>query len=181
MRRSKLVAVVAFLSIWGTSISSVSARTESEPESLRGLQGVGFVLVEDVLVDELPSILKKYGLTTEQLQSDLNLRLRKAGIPELPDKKLGGAVNLLYVRITTHQEQRDQFLCFTIEVVFKEQATLKRNPATMALATIWESNSTGVVGLSNVKSLREGVFQQVDEFIKDYLSANPKKGVGLTK
>ncbi len=174
MSRSNLVAIVVFLCIWGTSITSVSARTEKERESLRGLQGVGLVLVE-----ELPSNLEKYGLTTGQLQSDLELRLRKAGIPVSSGKDFESAVNHLYVRITTHQDR--EINAVAIEITFKEPAKLMRNPSALAFATTWESNSVGVVGLSNVKSLREGVFQHVDEFIKDYLSVNPQKRSGLTK
>jgi len=67
--------------LWGiiglSGAGSWAGDSELDRATLRGLQGV------DVIVENLTPEVERAGLTRQQLQTDVELRLRKAGIPLL--------------------------------------------------------------------------------------------------
>lgn len=159
---------------WVAVSEAVAKSPKEQQESLRGLKGV-FVLVEAVDKD-----IEKLGLTRDQLYSDVELRLRKAGIPDPKTEGMaediikGGTFPFLYVRVAAHKDASGLF-AFSIEVDFKQSVTLTRDPTIKALGTTWESGSVGTVGASNLQMIREAVSNHVDKFIRDFLSMNPTR------
>ncbi len=152
--------VVAFLLLPTVSIA------KGDPEPLRGLKGV------HVLVENIDSQAERLGLTRAQIQTDVELRLRKAGVRVLTEKErleTPGCPHL-YVNINTPIGQG--LVVYSISVELFELVTLARGFVTDG--AIWNIRFAGCVGTSNIRKVREGVGDCVDKFINDYLAANPK-------
>lgn len=167
---SKVVValVVALLLLPG-----VSHALTVKQETLVGLKGVA------VLVEALPPQIERPGLTYDQIQSNIELRLRKAGV-----KVLGRELNdtpgwpTLYVRVGL--VSGSGHCAYSTHVALQEQVTLARGFKTYS--SIWEADSVGgIVGIvgdiktGNIMQIWKEVRDGVDIFINDYLAANPKK------
>lgn len=150
---------------------------EAEDERVARLRGLDAVVVS---VDKLGKDVEDDGLTSDQLQQDVELRLRKAGIRVLSQTewKEKPLTPVLYVR--SHLVKGKGSLAglyFThLSFALGEYARLVRNPAIIAIAMTWESqSSTGSVGTQKVRQFRESVADKTDEFTNAFLAANPKK------
>jgi hypothetical protein len=80
----------------------------------------------------------------------------------------------LYVNVNTSVFEEIGRASFSIQVRLEERAALYRD-STLCLAPIWEKGSVGGCSSSHLKEyVREGLRDYLDEFINDYLAANPK-------
>jgi len=139
--------------------------SEYTRRSLRGLQGVA------VIVEPLGTELERVGFTTGAIQTDVELKLRVAGIPVLKPKSRGGWLRVS-IEIDTSAVPKWPFI---IRVEMRE-VTLGRDPSIIVpFVRTWYVEAFGVVPISQVPSLRDDVKDQVDKFINAYLSVNPKK------
>ena len=137
---------------------------------MKGLKGVG-VIVED----QKPEV-EQSGLVTSTIQTDVELKLRQAGIPVLRNteySKAGSAVLDISVSILTSNGPN---WSYAITVQLDQDATLLRDSSMVApLATTWEVGVFGSIGKQSVRSLRDDVKDLVDKFINAYLAVNSKK------
>ena len=81
---------------------------------------------------------------------------------------------ILYINVNTVVFEESHRAAFSIQVQLGERAALYRD-ATLCIAPIWEK--TAVAGCSTIdlkEYVREGLRDYLDEFINDYLAANPK-------
>jgi hypothetical protein len=102
------------------SLATVAPQsTTDERDSLIGIPGVR-VLIENLSADALAT-----GLSADQLKTDVELKLRLAGI-----KVISLPINGLYVQITYLKAETVQgeigFSCY-VEVSFRQPATLSVN------------------------------------------------------
>jgi len=181
-----LSLVLAFL-ITGGSVVAKASDSESSRKSLRGIAAIE-VVVENPSKDALD-----LGLTEEKLQTDVELRLRKAqikvGRPALPQTFPGidwletyvNAIATLYVRVSVMKHGDADFTpgcirlpvhAIVIEVELYQPVQLLRDSNVKPLASTWSTTFWGF--MSSERSIRESVADQVDEFINAYLSVNPK-------
>jgi hypothetical protein len=167
MRKKGLAAILAIAFLLITSVSL--AGDELEQRALRGLNGV-YVLVE-VLNPEA----ERLGLTQDQIKTDVELRLRKAGVRVLTneDRYKTPGMPYLYVNVNTSFKSGTGLCAHSVGVELKEMVMLARRFETVG--SIWRTGSVGTVGIANIKELRGSVGDLVDEFINDYLAANPNK------
>jgi hypothetical protein len=150
--------------------------TKNTRETLRGLTGV-HVAVENVSPD-----LEGAGLTKSQLQTDAELRLRKAGIQVLTwEESLATSGRpYLYIRVTGFRVNNIQtgrplgYVAFT-EVALNQDVWLERESAIGVYDDVtWSSaGMLESVNSSNVRAIRESAADQVDLFINAYLAVNP--------
>lgn len=144
--------------------------TERSRRALRGLKGVG------VVVDGLKPEVEQNGLTASAIQTDVELKLRQAGIPVLDSDesgKAGSAILEISVSVLTSSDGRSAYM---ITVGLDQDANLVRDPSIFtALATTWQVGVLGSIGRPNVRSLRDVVKDLVDKFINAYFAVNPKK------
>lgn len=151
--------------------SIATAQRSLGRETLRGLRGV------KVSIDNFVPEAEKEGLSKSQLQVDVELRLRKAGIRVLTEEEWLKTPGMpaLYVLVTTH-ENKIGVHAFSIRVKLRQEVKLVRQPNfRTVLAGTYETNGyVGTVGSSNLRNLREAVADEVDVFINDYLAENPK-------
>jgi hypothetical protein len=131
-----------------------------------------------VLVETLKPEVEENGLTKTAIQTDVELKLRQAGIPVLDAKdpklpKLEVAALEINVNIVTSS---DGIWVFTVSVALGQNVRLVRDPSIIGVfANTWDVVETGRVGKPNVRELRDLIKDGVDTFINAYLSVNPKK------
>jgi hypothetical protein len=143
--------------------------------SLKDLRGV------TVLVEFLNPEAEEYGLTRKSIQTDSELRLRQSGIKVIPLNEHSLLDATLYINVGTVLS--DEFpnidfriVAVNIQVEVRQRAMLYRDPKIWCSATMWKN---GHIVLCEVSKLRSGVKEilqdKIDEFINDFLAANPKK------
>jgi hypothetical protein len=135
---------------------------EKEQAGLQGLLGVYPVISVDRGAEQ-------DGPIKTQLKTDVELRLRKAGIMlTLPNQGATYTPPLLWVIVSS----------YTIEVQLQQTAMLVRDLSAETYyqwhAITWERGVQGTISLYSPHDIRDRVGDLVDEFINDYLNANPR-------
>ena len=171
-RRVACVAV-ALVALAGSFLWIALARADGKFEraTLRGLKGV------QVVVEELRPEIERAGLKKQQLQTDVELRLRKAGIRVLTRKerlKTPGTP-LLYLNVNALTAVDNKAVVFGISVELNQEVRLVRDPKIIVDATTWSTDSVGIADVNNIRDIRRRVGDRVDVFINAYLAMNPKK------
>ena len=147
----------------------------TEREVLRGVRSV-YVLIEDLSEDAMDA-----GLTQGTLQTDVEVKLRTAGITVASDENRWLAENIpnitLYVNANIMKAAYTPNYAVNISVEVWDLVILYRdgNPY-FTTATIWSGAGLGLYGENWVRDdSRQKIKDYVDEFINDYLAENPKK------
>ncbi len=173
MRRTPLLLFASFLTVvLSTSISAQSLGKET----LRGLKGV-YVLVENLDADT-----ERAGLWKSQIQTDAELKLRKAGVRVATETE---SINdygfaTLYINVGTNSLKGSNtgLYAFNVTIQAEQMARLARLPATLppVVSVTYEViGQFGTVGESHLRDqLRSVVNDGIDTFLNDYLAVNPK-------
>jgi hypothetical protein len=131
--------------------------------SLKGIKAVA------VVVEKMRADAERDGLTRNQLQTDVEQRLRQAGITV--DNQAPG---FLAIFVNTLKVESG-FYVYAIRVQFKQTVRIERNSKIAVLASTWEAPSVvGTVGTRALRDVRGSVRDRVDEFINAYLEQNPR-------
>ena len=129
-----LVGLAVLWGIMGLSGGgSWASDSETSRATLRGLEGVC------VLIEDLTPEIEQAGLTKSQLQTDVELRLRQAGIPVLPQKE-GGRMTTspcLYVGVGLWQIPSVPAYGLMIEVKVLQWVSLVRDPSLTIGTRTW--------------------------------------------
>ncbi len=140
------------------------ADTPGQRATLKGIKAVA------VAVEDTNATAERDGLTRNQLQTDVEQRLRRAGITV--DNHAPG---LLAVFVNTLKIESG-FYAYAIRVQFRQRVRMERNLKIAALASTWEAPSVvGTVGTKALRDVRGSVRERVDQFINAYLEQNPKQ------
>ncbi len=127
------------------------------------------------MVESVASDAERDGLTRSQLQTDVEVRLRKAGIRVLTEGERqdmpGGPY--LYVSVNTLKRE-DGIYVVSIFVDLRQKVFLARKPSFSMYKATWDMSSIGAVGAARLRTVRTGVADIVDTFISDYLAVNPR-------
>ena len=166
------LAIILCLLMNGSAAFAVdSAATR---ETLKGLQGV-YVIVEEMQ----PNIQKyalKPGLTKEQLQKDIELRLKEKGIKTLSRdewvKTPGKPV--LYVSVNTHETEKYQY-AYDIKIELQQVVKMETNPKINALAATWSMNMTGMANIGSLNIIKGDVDVLLARFQQAYWAVNGKR------
>ncbi len=131
------------------------------------LKGIGSV---KVFVEGVDPADKTRGLTRAQLQSDVESRLRKAGISVSAE-----ATEYLYVNVNTLRS-RQSVTSFSVVVMVRQSAHLVRDPSIAIPAAItWWKGTDGMIVTDDLTGVRDAVGDLVDQFIAAYRKQNPKR------
>jgi len=159
----RLLAATLLLFFLEGSIQIISAQTDAV-KTLRGLRGVG------VIIEGTGSDAKKAGLTESQLRTDVEVELRKAGIPVLTENKRYSTPGMPYLHVNVTSVTLGGNLkwvyAYNVSISLKQMVDLGRNRSIGTVAETWNSTYVGGVG--------EKVRDYINEFINDYLTVNPK-------
>ncbi len=141
------------------------AASEHQTASLRGIRSMS-VVVEEIK----PGIS---GLTEKAIQTDVELKLRMTGV-----KVDSSAKTYLYVQVTwlsTHMGGRHVGYGYYVQVKF-EQGVTALETGWQGIASTWGSGSIGSSPTEGAgRRIRRTVKENVDEFLNDYLSVNPRQ------
>jgi hypothetical protein len=167
MKRALLVLISLAFSV------NAAAQGSRGKESLKGLHGF------HVVVERLNPELERDGLAARQIQMDIELRLRKAGIKVFSEGEANKADGPAVLRVTVDAVKGDDVLENLYAVHMGVELwqgvylyRLEKSPA-FAAAT-WTIRGTAFVGREKLDAVRSYLAGQVDEFINDYLTANSK-------
>jgi hypothetical protein len=152
----------------------IAAQEDSERRSLRGLQGIR------VVIEGMGSTAERHGLTTTQVRTDVELRLRQAGIRVLTfdERDFFSGDPFLYVNI--HMIFGDGpaagLVVCNIDVELRQAVRLQRDQDIGLLGvTTWQIGSTGFMSEARLHKLRGNLGDLIDRFINDYYAANPER------
>ncbi len=142
--------------------------------SLTGLKAV------QVMVEDLHPDAERDGLHRTTIQTDVELKLRQAGIKVLTEAESLASPGMPYLYInvgTLPPETQRGLYAYSIAVRLQQNARLERDPRILvASAATWSAPvQFGTVGTTNLQQLRGTVKDLVDQFINAWLSVNPKQ------
>ncbi len=135
-------------------------------EPLKGIKGI-FVMIEN-----LSPVAKELGITGESLNTEVELKLRLAGIKIPRSEEKDSAFGILYVNLNIIREK--SIYVFNINVEFKEIVYIKRINQRRPLTT-WDDSYVGLTQKDSSSFIREKLKRILDTFLNDYLAVNPKK------
>ena len=167
MHYKRLIALIVVICLGAPSLSWAY----DQKEILRGLKGV------KVVVENIPPDIERLGLTRRDIQSDVENRLRQAGIKVWPDYK-PPSMTALYVNVhTLNPSQAKSIIVYSINVMLFENSYLKRDIGSVGdlrevRAANWVKAMVGFTGTNNVREIRKKVEAEVDKFISDYKTVN---------
>ncbi len=136
------------------------------PEARASLKGIAQVRVWVV-----PPGVEGDGLTKEQLQADVELRLRQAGIALAPATPSTAPV--LWILLTIDRVPGLTFYAASIRVELFQFVRLSRNTVGLPAPT-WGLEGIGSVPVDEPSELRSWARDFVDRFISAYLEQNPR-------
>ena len=151
--------------------SLAQKNTDSELESLRGLQGV------EVVIEGVPPEVQKDGLLESEIQAAVERILKSSGIPlrTRSERLMMPSAPYLYVRATTIKNRR-RFYVYSVEISLIQKVSLVHRPGNVTVSAVtWEKTMTGSVPkakISQVISL--SIEPPVQTFANDFLRANPR-------
>ena len=140
--------------------------TQIDRASLTGLA------VMSVEVEDLGPLVGKLGLTAAGLQTDVERRLRAAGLSITPD-----ADAYLYVHVTVADPGGALPLPYVVDVSLMQEVTLPRGVKTRTplQCPTWSLNRLGLTTADRLRPiLTDRINEFVDQFVVAYRSVNPK-------
>jgi hypothetical protein len=183
MKCLKLVGLTLLVLIVGSS-AAVAGDDQYSRATLAGIRGVG------VLVENPVSGAKEMGLTATIIQTDVELKLRLAGIPVLTlDEALKEpGVPLLYISPHVLIKENDNLWAADVSVELTQNVRLERDSTNANLVPTWYRSMlfNGKTGtLSQLQheipeQIRSGIKDLVDVFINAYLAMNPRTNADST-
>jgi hypothetical protein len=196
-----------------SSLNKPPARFNTK-DVLTGIEGV------EVVVENLPAVVEKYGLRKQDLHTAIEQQLRQRRIDVIeepqtegppaedveqtqePDEALMQMANseseekfledvraylqqrqprsssaILDVSINAVAEETAGFASYSIHVQFVQTVVLLGPNPRRSHATTWQMATVGYVSLDEFNGLGGRVRDAVEEFISDYIEANPDKGL----
>ena len=131
--------------------------------SLKGLKAIG------VLVEKMSPEAEKEGLTQEQVQKDVELRLKDSGVPVARE-----AAGFLYVTVQPTRSPGASGYSYSVLLEFTQPVLLVRDTQILVLATTWSLFTTGTAAEGKLSLARVDVASLVDKFVNAYQSVNPR-------
>ena len=148
----------------------------SSMESLRGLKGV------EVLVEELSPELENFSLTMLQIQTEVEAKLRTAGIDILSKEENEQVQPLskpyLYIKVSSHKPgARREFIAFNVGIGLNQQVVRRSlySGKKCFYATTWYTSLVGIAGRKNITDIIDAVKELTGKFIEAYQNVNPKQ------
>ena len=119
--------------------------------------------------------LERYGLSRSAVQTDLELKLRQAGVSVAPAAPSGGKVRVLILSVPLQTGIGSTVRYgFYLEVGVVRDVSIPGVRVPVLHATVWRVGGTIATDLDHLSSVRDKVRDYFDQFLNAYLTANPK-------
>jgi len=136
---------------------------------LSGLRGVA------VVIAPIEPEFEQRGMAVSTLQTDVELKLRQAGIRVVGSKENHTLPGAPYLYVSVNMLRGPEgIVAYGIQVDLKQLVRLERDPTQQTIAPTWSEGAVGTVGISKLSTVRGDVRDLVDKFINAYLAANQK-------
>ena len=152
---------VVLLLVLATAHPALAADESVERQTLKGIKTVA------VQVEALRPEVESDGLTQAQIKTDVEQRLREAGIQVNDAATATLIVNVNAVLVG----QGAPVYAVSAQVDFEQDVVVRGLDAT---ACTWSIGGMAAVGRANLPMVRDFVRSKVDKFIDAYFSVNPK-------
>ena len=149
------------------SVSGLEAEASDDIHSrlaLKGLLGVS------VVVEDFNDAEKGMGFSEGTFQTDVELKLRMAGIKVLTPDERARIPGRPYLYLNVNPLEGGS-RAFNVSLGLNQDVLLDRNKALVRGTPTW---SVGTVGVGGVPFIRSVVRDEVDKFLNAWLSVNPK-------
>jgi hypothetical protein len=165
----RFVFTLTTLLLLGLAVPAWPGDTPAERATLKGIPAM------EVRVEPLDPQAEFDGLRRDQLQTEVEARLRQAGITVTSPSGEGERSPYLYLNVNTFKNDivLDQY-AFNIQLEFNQRVILERNRNVSLSAPTWSISAVGIVSAQRLRHVRDMVADDVDQFIKVYLEQNPK-------
>lgn len=152
----------------------IHSQTDAAIKTLRGFDTL------KVEVEPLAADLQKAGITAEQIQMDIEAKLREAG---LKIRKQSETINPHVVLNVSVQSIDNGMGGFAVSVTssLNQLIILERNKSIISVAPTWQSKSIVSVIKEKVQGIRNFVNLQTDLLINAYRKANASAATGSSK
>lgn len=168
----KMVLALATILLTLTCTQAQARALPTETDSLRGLKGVRLTVwfgrADAMDAEQRPVVLK-------MLQDEAEAKFRKAGIPLLKfAQEIEAAPGSPHFQVLITLDKPNGYVFPVVtESKLYQKARLSHDSSVELTVSTWETHGVGVYDLRNLSMLRQQVGQEVDQFIKAYLLANP--------
>ncbi|UCE60080.1 MAG: hypothetical protein JSU63_21880 [Phycisphaerales bacterium] len=149
---------------------------ESRRNSLKGLAAVYLV------IEPLQAEAREAGLTTSQLRTDVELRLRAAKISvhtEEEGRKLPG--NPYLYLVVNYIKAEQGFCIFGVRLAFIQNVFPQRDTSQLLRASTWSVSLSSYTTGTGVARIRESARDFADRFCNEYLTVNHRDEFGKPK
>ena len=167
MKKTILGLVILFF------VSNPASAQSRRAENLRGLKGVRLVIMfgrADAMDEaQRPAVLKL-------LEEDAKAKFTKAGIPLLQfgnEIEEAGSPQLI-VTITLDKPNGNVYPLVT-DMRLLQRVRFVRDPSIEADVPTWQTYGVGAPQFT-VQMIRSQIASEIDQFLDDYVAANPKIG-----
>lgn len=148
---------------------------ESRLNSLKGLAGVY------LLIEPLNTEARKAGLTTSQLRTDVELRLRTANIAVLTEEEGRKRPGNPYLYLDVAYKAENDLPIFRVRLALIQNVFAQRNTSRLLRASTWSVGLSGYTSGTGVATIRESARDFADHFCNDYLRVNQRDQFGKPK
>jgi len=128
-----------------------------------------------VVVEKVDPEIEKEGLTQDQICTDIESRLRKAGIKTIPKADAFDVAGspYLYVNADVLKLGATREYIYSINTAFKQDVYLAREPVMVLGAATWSTGETiGITG--SLQKIRASIAAQVEQFVGAFHDVNPR-------
>jgi len=169
MRKHWILLITFILPLLTLSSPVMASDSQISRESLRDLKGIY------VSVEKLAPEIGKDGLTGNSIGRDVESMLRKAKIKTLSKAEWFDATGspYLYVNANVLKLPSTKEYIYSVNIAFKQNVYPVREAVEILGAATWSVG--GIIGITpSLDKIRASIREQVDKFIKAYLSVNPR-------
>ncbi len=166
--RSSIIFLTTALIL--TASFSVNAEwAKSQSETLKGINSL-YVTIENLHPDA-----KEIGLTSVMLRKDIEDKLKNTGIT-VPFALIGNDEPYLNIVVTVHYDKSTDFVYYALHISVLQPVVLAKASNLSCYGRTWFTSSAGGARKKeSVNVIRADIAKQIDRFLNDYRTANPKK------
>jgi len=166
MKKRGFVFVI-LLGILAGSTDAIAALSAAERELLRGLDGFRLA------VERIKPEIERDGLFRDILLSDMELRLRMAGIKTLSEEEAESKPEAPVLYLYMDAMKCSLGYVYTLRLSLMEPVKLTRNNVKVSATVLRIPGELGIT--AHLSEIREAAGDFLEEFIKAWKAANPKK------
>lgn len=174
MQMNKILPTLFLFFVCFALPNQTFSQTNATIETLKGFDTL------KVEVEPLAPDLEKAGITREQIQTDVEERLQRAGIKINKTKENSNPYIVLSVKIDSINNGVGGF-AVSVTSSLNQSVFLDRNKSVFSVASTWESRSIVSVIKEKVQAIRKFVAIQTEQFASDYSRANASTGKQVAK